>query len=423
MEIQEIKQRLSILTVLNHYRLCPDRHHFIKCPFHGDEDPSLKIYLKTNTFNCFGCGAAGDVIEFIERYEASTNSAYSKREAILKAKSMIDPSADIIQKPMMQIKEPEQDKELLPRLAVIGKLMQESRGSFKRTTAAKEYLRSRGLDPDKTQAGYMGGDLGKSWNDRLQQSAISLGILKRSNDKISPVFKNVVLFFTKNEKGQVIDLYGRSTNQNGTGRHFYLSGNHHGIYPGYPEPGTRKLILTECIIDCETLLQRESIKEEFSMMALFGTNGFTPEHSEAIKNLPELNEVILFFDGDESGREAVTRTSEKVKAIKPDILITAVDTPDDEDINSLIQGHAPEILSHLIKSRKPVSGSDKIKNDIPDQVSQNEIPYPVPLLNTKNPQKITYREGELLLIIWGGIERENIHRLRVNLLEIGRAHV
>ena len=111
-----------------------------------------------------------------------------------------------------------------------------------------------------------------------------------------------------------------------------------------------------------------------------------------------------------------SRTSEKVKAIKPDILITAVDTPDDEDINSLIQGHAPEILSHLIKSRKPVSGSDKIKNDIPDQVSQNEIPYPVPLLNTKNPQKITYREGELLLIIWGGIERENIHRLRVNLL-------
>ncbi len=425
MEIQEIKQRLSILTVLNHYRLCPDRHHFIKCPFHGDEDPSLKIYLKTNTFNCFGCGAAGDVIEFIERYEASTNSAYSKREAILKAKSMIDPSADIIQKPMMQIKEPEQDKELLPRLAVIGKLMQESRGSFKRTTAAKEYLRSRGLDPDKTQAGYMGGDLGKSWNDRLQQSAISLGILKRSNDKISPVFKNVVLFFTKNEKGQVIDLYGRSINPNGTGkpvpvgsgRHFYLSGNHHGIYPGYPEPGTRKLILTECIIDCETLLQRESIKEEFSMMALFGTNGFTPEHSEAIKNLPELNEVILFFDGDKSGREAVQRTSEKIKAIKPDILITAVDTPDEEDINSLIQGHDPEILSHLIKSRKPVSGSDKTKNiESPDQVSQSVTPYPKPILNTKNPQKITYREGDLLLIIWGGIERENIHRLRVNLL-------
>lgn len=411
MEIREIKQRLSILTILNHYHLQPDRHNFIKCPFHDDEDPSLKIYPETNTFNCFGCGAAGDVIEFIERYDKR-----GKHEAILKAKSMIDPSADFLQKPMTQLSEPEQDKELLPRLAVIGKLMQESRGSFKRTAAAKQYLRSRGLNPDKTQAGYMGGDLGKGWNEKLQQSAIALGILKQANDTVSPVFKNVVLFFTRNEKGQVIDLYGRSINPNGTGKHFYLSGNHHGLYPGYPEPGTRKLILTECIIDCETLLQQESIKSEFSMMAIFGTNGFTPEHSEAIKSLPELSEVILFFDGDESGREAVTRISEKVKALKPDILITAVDTPDNEDINSLIQGHDPEILSHLIKSRKPVSSSDKTKNDIPDQVSQNEIPYPAPILNTKNPQKITYREGELLLIVWGGIERENVHRLRVNLL-------
>ena len=88
------------------------------------------------------------------------------------------------------------------------------------------------------------------------------------------------------------------------------------------------------------------------MMSLFGTNGFTPEHAEAIRTLPELNEVILFFDGDEGGREAVTKISEKVRAIKPDILITAVDTPDDEDINSLVQGHDAEILSHLIKNQK-----------------------------------------------------------------------
>lgn len=205
MEITEIKQRLSIATVLSHYNLHLDRHNFLKCPFHGDEDPSLKIYPETNTFNCFGCGAAGDVIEFIERYEASTGSAYSKHEAILKAKSMIDPSAEIIQRPMIQPNEAEQDKELLPRLAVVGKLMQESRGSFKRTAAAKQYLRSRGLDPDKTQAGYMGGDLGKGWNEKLQQSAIALGILKQAKDTVTPVFKSVVLFFTKNTDFHVIN--------------------------------------------------------------------------------------------------------------------------------------------------------------------------------------------------------------------------
>ena len=97
MEIREIKQKLKIETVLAHYNLKPDRHHFLKCPFHDDEDPSLKIYPETNTFNCFGCGAAGDVIEFIERYDKR-----GKHEAILKAKSMIDPSAGIIQRAMIQ---------------------------------------------------------------------------------------------------------------------------------------------------------------------------------------------------------------------------------------------------------------------------------------------------------------------------------
>ena len=44
MEIQEIKQRLSILTVLNHYNLEPDKHQMLKYPFHEDYQPSLKIY-------------------------------------------------------------------------------------------------------------------------------------------------------------------------------------------------------------------------------------------------------------------------------------------------------------------------------------------------------------------------------------------
>jgi DNA primase len=415
MEIPEIKSRLSIETVLNHYNLKPDRNGLIKCPFHEDQEPSLKVYPQTNTFNCFGCGAAGDVIEFIERYDKR-----GKHEAILKAKSMIDPAAEILPG-MSQTDETgshiESDKELLPRLAVMSKLMQESRGSFKRTTVAREYIKSRCLDPEKTPAGYLGPDLGKGWNEKLQESAIALGILKRHKESVTPVFKQVVLFFTKNEKGQVVDLYGRSINPGGNGKHFYLSGNHHGIYPGYPEPGTRKLILTECIIDCETLRQQESITSEFGLMSLFGVNGFTPEHAEAIKNLNELNEVVLFFDGDDGGRDAVTKISEKVSAIREDVLITATETPDGEDINSLVQGHDPEILSHLLRSRKPVRGSDKTKNDEPaKQVSQTVIPSEGTQFNTKNPQRIIYCEGDLIFTIWGGFERENIHRLKINLL-------
>ena len=38
MEISDIKQRLSILTVLQHYNLKPDRNNHIKCPFHEDDN-------------------------------------------------------------------------------------------------------------------------------------------------------------------------------------------------------------------------------------------------------------------------------------------------------------------------------------------------------------------------------------------------
>lgn len=407
MEISEIKQRLKIDTVLSHYNLTPDRNHHLKCPFHEDQDPSLKIYQNTNTFHCFGCGASGDVIEFIERYKNLT-----KHEAIMKAKTLIDPNQEITHQPMIQ-----DDKTTLPRLAIMSKLVQESRGSFKRTASAQQYLKGRSLDPARTEAGYMGPHLGKSWNKKLQESAMGLGILKETRQKtIVPKFKNVVLFFTRNESGQVIDLYGRSINPNGEGKHFYLSGSHRGIYPGYPDPGTRRLILTEGIIDCETLHQQKEITREFSLMALFGVNGFTREHEQAIRSLPDLIEVVLFFDGDKSGKEATGKIFEKLQGINPDLLVTMVATPEGEDVNSLIQGHDPQILQQLISERSSANKtSDKRKNgDKGDQVTDPDPEEAV--FDTRNPQRIFYKEGDLHFTIWGGVEKENIHRLKVNLL-------
>ena len=37
------------------------------CPFHGDTRPSLIVYPATQSYYCFGCGAGGDVIDFVAR--------------------------------------------------------------------------------------------------------------------------------------------------------------------------------------------------------------------------------------------------------------------------------------------------------------------------------------------------------------------
>jgi DNA primase catalytic core len=402
MEIAEIKQSLSILSVLVHYNLSLDRHDRLICPFHEDKSPSLKIYTRTNTFYCFSCGASGDTIEFIQLKEKC-----SKHKAIEKAKSLADPLYTITPKPMEQMEE----INLLPRLAVLSKVAQDSKASFKRVDKAQEYLKSRGLDPDKMETGYISMDFGKGWNRQLQESALQLGILRESRQgTIVPRFKNCLLFFTKNEKGQIIDLYGRSITDNGTARHYYLNGHHQGIYPRYPGADTKKLILTEAIIDCETLLQQEELVNQYSIVSLFGTNGLTAEIQQAIKELPELDEVILFFDGDDAGDKAIIKHSEILRHLKPSVKITRVETPKDEDINSLLLGHNPEILQHLIKQRILITGSEEEKKL--DDIEAS----PDPVLDTNNPDKITYHEGELLFTIWGGVEKDNIHRLKINLL-------
>jgi len=37
------------------------------CPFHAERTPSFGVSREAGLFHCFGCGAGGDVIRFIER--------------------------------------------------------------------------------------------------------------------------------------------------------------------------------------------------------------------------------------------------------------------------------------------------------------------------------------------------------------------
>jgi DNA primase len=89
MKISEIKQKLSILSVLSHYGLEPNSQNHIKCPFHKDDKPSMRIYPETNTYHCFGCGKTGDVIQFIQDKEEIT-----KHRAITKAKELLGESKE-----------------------------------------------------------------------------------------------------------------------------------------------------------------------------------------------------------------------------------------------------------------------------------------------------------------------------------------
>lgn len=63
----EIKRRLTMVDVAERYGLNPNRAGFCCCPFHGEKTPSMKLYDGDRGFCCFGCGTAGDVIDFVRK--------------------------------------------------------------------------------------------------------------------------------------------------------------------------------------------------------------------------------------------------------------------------------------------------------------------------------------------------------------------
>jgi DNA primase len=69
-DVELIKQRHPIADVMAAHgvTLRPTGRRFMgRCPFHEDDRPSLVVYPDTRSFHCFGCGAQGDVIDFIRR--------------------------------------------------------------------------------------------------------------------------------------------------------------------------------------------------------------------------------------------------------------------------------------------------------------------------------------------------------------------
>jgi DNA primase len=356
MEISDIKTRLSILTLMDRYNIPLDKHHKACCPFHEEKTPSFTVYPKTNTFHCFGCGKSGDTIEFIQLKENIT-----KHQAILKAQDFIGVPSIMEPPPNPQPEKPVPPEE---RTAILTKIFELFKNGLNHPVSVKpkEYIKKRNLNPAMLEMGYNSGQFhhhGKL-SEIDQQACINAGLLVpykgsvpyASGTTYTAFAKDCIIFPLKDKQDQIISLYGRSITSNDKSKHYYLK-DRQGLYPNYPNPATTKLILTEAIIDASSLLSNPEIISKYSVLACYGTNGLTDEHKQAIAGLKQLKEIIFFFDGDKSGKEAITKHSEILHQLRPGIKLTYIETPENEDINSLAQGHEPEIFTHLLDHRKP----------------------------------------------------------------------
>lgn len=69
--VKKIKERVNIVDIIGSF-IKVDRsgiNHKACCPFHHEKTPSFFVSEQRQTFNCFGCGVKGDVVEFVKLYE------------------------------------------------------------------------------------------------------------------------------------------------------------------------------------------------------------------------------------------------------------------------------------------------------------------------------------------------------------------
>ena len=378
MQIPDIKNRLPITKVFSHYNIKIDKNNHIKCPFHDDNKPSCKIYIDTNTFHCFGCGATGDQIEFIQKMEKC-----DKHRALKKATEL---TGDIKNKDVMGIASKKAESVETDNF---DELFAKQKEGLPRSPKAQEYLKSRGLD-NLTEVGY---NSGINWKK----------------------LKQCITFPLKNKNGNITSLYGRriinstpgfkESHSVEFGKHYY-SENRKGLYPHYPPQETETLIITEAIIDAASLIQCKDALQCVSIISAYGTNGLTAEHKRAIAELKNLQEIIFFFDGDQAGQQGAAKYSEELA--KQGIKTSIVCTPPNEDVNSLWVNYGKEAILQLIEERQPSSKesfSSIEKTSIEEKGSVQTGHALSQQLNTDTPNKIIHETQTARYIVKGSLPK------------------
>ena len=67
---EAVKPTVTTRQAAELYGIKVSRNGMVRCPFHNDKNPSMKVDRR---FHCFGCQADGDAIDFVSRFFGLTS--------------------------------------------------------------------------------------------------------------------------------------------------------------------------------------------------------------------------------------------------------------------------------------------------------------------------------------------------------------
>jgi len=351
--IQDIRSRVDIVGLIGRYVELKRAGRNWKglCPFHGEKSPSFNVNPDRQIFHCFGCHEGGDVIGFLMKHDG-----LSFPEAV----------RNLAAECGIEIEESEgdrRDRGVTEKLYAANQLAQslyvEALAS-EEGQKARDYLKGRGFD-DEAIAEYGIGYAPDRWDavaTRLEKHGIPAGIGEKAG-LVAPRqgqgqrghydrLRGRVTFPIHDVRGRVVGFGARALAEGQEPK--YLNTPETPVFRkresfyGFPAALAELRRASRAIV-CEGYFDRIALARAGlgEAVATCGT-ALTAEHAKQLQR--RTHEVVLLFDGDSAGRQAMERSLDVL--LPEGLRVRAAALPAGEDPDSYLARNGAQALVDLV---------------------------------------------------------------------------
>lgn len=316
--LEELKQKNDIITVASKYITLAKkgRTWWACCPFHFEKTPSFAINEVEQYYHCFGCGASGDVINFVEKYDSLDFFDACKKLAEYAGMELPEYQLD---ENLMKTKK---KRERIYQILIDTARFYYSNLKTPEAKPALEYLAKRKLDMSTVKEFGLGYSTG--WNELIvhlkklgytDEEMLDAGVAeKKDGGKLYDCFGRRLCFPIFNIYGNIVGFSARVLEKTDFAKYkntaqtlvFDKSKCIYGISQLKKLKNTEKIneiVIVEGQMDVISLY-KSGIK---NAVACMGT-ALTVHHAKNLKRFAD--KVILCFDGDSAGKKATLRSIE-----------------------------------------------------------------------------------------------------------------
>ena len=261
------------------------------CPFHQEQEGSFTVYADSEKFYCFGCGARGDVLDFVGRMEGLTLPEAIRRlddgsGTVVAASNRPTPA-----RPTAPATLPPRDP------ALLAAAVRFYGGQLQRSPVATQYLASRGIGLDAARRLGLGYATGHGLREHLRANGFTGQRLRDSGLFVERGAERFAGTITVPDlaSGRVRWLTGRAVQPNARPRFQALPGPKPVLGLANLGPAPPSVIVAEGVFDWLTLAAWG-----YPAVAALGTQGMDKVAS-ALRACPR---VFLAFDNDDAGHKA-----------------------------------------------------------------------------------------------------------------------